>query len=763
MATTIHNIDQITCSLYVGDKAYIYSFDYSYVPTEGTKITIYFVNESGVYNVPQLVSSNAAAAILSVVQKVQITIGGALFSMYALSYELDEDVNRKILKVEFIDDTFRLKNYHVVLTGDGCGDRVFQLGEPVDPRTDAQKIQDSIDGTVQNIRNQAISTDIEYPFGEFLAIVQQAFPTIIRGAWDNNITKPFVGDFRSVLDAWCQYLNLIYYFEEGFLVINNPQSLNITFPAIPINATSVRQSESLENTFTATAAVTFKQDGGQFGDSGTVATELGTTETNGVIVTNLGLFPVGSQVNLAQTPVNLNQVAAAAYGQEYWFLYNYMQGTAQAECGWTTVALSQIPTSSLRTSIATLLGNASGGGIAYLNEDVYNQRFQFYQQYGAQIAGRYYLSDDQGGGIYGQENYKWFNQTNGQSFDLQQLLAGNAGDNLPISYFSQGIDGAYVEGTAINQYYPGVSADGNRLVYKDERSINLTGIFVLNDGQKALINTYAQSLIIGLEGSEALDYSQVGGLNTRYIVFPNQLINTTPGYVPSLTQVQNLTSTFLPANPVVNILGVKSSTLIQSNAPNGSNNIITTKGVKSVTNTNTLTTLADPIANIYFNKLNACYSQSSLAQAGTRGAFEHRLNLRQLSTDTPVLFSVNRTSDNSYTVLRNLSYLSLPAQGGATDAAANILTKTSLPQLQSLKKLSFTTNYFISAIPASSFISNGLTSLSVSISADGLDASYEFSNSMLYIPNTEIFFDNLARNMRNSWVRQYNPQQNATF
>ena len=768
MSTLIHNAPAITCSLYVGDQSSIYSFDYSYVPTEGTKITIYFVNPDGVYNVPALVSSASSAPILNLIQKVQITIGGALFSMYALSYELDEDVDRRILKVDFIDDTFRLAKYYVTLTGTFCGDNVYSLGAPVDPRTDAQRVAQAIDPTVQNVKNQSITLDMEYHFSDFLAVLQQVFPTQVNATWDDSITKPIVGDFRSVLDAWCKYHNLVYYFEEGYLVINNPQSLNITFPPIPVDALAVKQSESLDNTFTATASVTFNQDGGQFGDNGTIDTKFGTTAANGVVTTSLGLFPAGADILLPQITPNPNQLVAAAFGQEYWFLYNYTNGTADVECGWTRVNTNQISGADLQQSVQTLLGGTTNGGLSYLDETVFNQRFQYYSQYGSQIAGRYYFSDDQAGAIYAQQGFSWYNQTNGQNFNLQDLLANKAGDSLQMGYYLDGVTpGSGIwEGTKINQFFPGLTLGGNRLVYKDQRVIDLQTPFTLNSLQQSLVHTWFSNLVNGYTSSDGMDFSQVAsnGDNIRYVVFQDQVIDSTQIPTPAnTTQWQNLTNLFQPATAQINLLGVKTSTVIQSNAPNGTNNIAVSTAPQAVTNFNTLTTLAEPIANIYFTKFGTCASQSSLAQANIKGAFGHRFNPRTLSVDTPVLYSVTRTSSNSYSVLRNLSYLQIPVQGGPSDPASNILVKTSLPQLQSRKEISFTTNYFIPTIPISRFISNGLTSLSVAISSQGVDTSYVFSNSMLFIPDTEVFFDQLERNMRNSWVRQYNPAQNATF
>lgn len=750
MSTQIHTIDQVSCSLYVGDRAYIYSFDYDYDPREGVKITIYFVTENGVYNIPATL--NADCPFLSVIQKSQISIGTAQFSMYPLSYSLDQDVARKVLKVDFIDETFLLSNYYIVLTGTYCGDRVYALGSPVDNRTDAQRVAAALDPIVQNIRNQATSLDIEYHFSDFLAKLTLALPRVtVNAAWDDTITKPFVGSFREVLDDWVQYHNLIYYFEEGALVINNPQSLNITFPAIPADALTIKQSESLQNTFTATSSVVFAQDGGQVG-------------ANGNTTTSISLYPVGAEFDLPQQTVDLNQVAAAAYGQEYWFIWNYLNGTATNECGWTRIGVNQL-VGTLLTSVQNLLGNTSAGGLAYLNEDVFNQRFDFYSQYGKTIAGRYYLSSDQGGSIYSQQTYQWFNQTNGTTFSLSALLNGAAGPALSLGYYLDGVTpgNGYLEGTPINRYYPGVLANGNRLVYVDNRQVDLLTPFSLTDAQKGLLQTYYKNLAgEGITASSALDYSQVSPGNIRYIVFQDQVIDTT--VIPAgPTDAQ--VALFNPASSIVNLVGVKQGAVVQSNAENGANNLITTTAGSSVVNAGTVTTLAQPNANLYYAKIAQCFSQSSLGKAGSRGAFGHHFNPRTLSPDSIVPFSLNKTAANAYTLARNLSQLQIPAQGGATDPATNILTKTSTSQIQSRKTLEFSLNYFYPGIPPSRFITNGLTSLSVSITEGGLTASYVFSNSMLDVTSRDdaIFFDKLQMNLRNSLLRQYNPQSNTSF
>ena len=68
----IRKIEKIYCSLNLG---YIYNVNYSYNPENGIRISIFFVNESGVYKKPTLNN------------KVQIKIGPAVFNMYSVRFE----------------------------------------------------------------------------------------------------------------------------------------------------------------------------------------------------------------------------------------------------------------------------------------------------------------------------------------------------------------------------------------------------------------------------------------------------------------------------------------------------------------------------------------------------------------------------------------------------------------------------------------------------------------------------------------------------
>ncbi len=104
-------------------------------------MTLFFVNQQGVYTKPQLLP----------LQKEFIRIGPAQFTMYPVSSSLQMRSGRRVIAVDFVDEFFKLNNYYVVLTGRGCGTNVFQLGSSVDTRTNAEKLADALDPEAQQI------------------------------------------------------------------------------------------------------------------------------------------------------------------------------------------------------------------------------------------------------------------------------------------------------------------------------------------------------------------------------------------------------------------------------------------------------------------------------------------------------------------------------------------------------------------------------------------------------------------------------------
>lgn len=727
----IHPLPRISCSLLVGPNAYIYNFSYSYVPQDGVTMSLYFVNELGEYN---------TGGIISMTNPVSITIDGVPFNMYALRFEKSADSKARTIRVDFIDETFNLSNYHVALTGQGCGTNVYQLGTPVDSRTVQERAQGT-NATQRKIQDLTQFPDLEYTFDEFLNVVQQIFPTEITGFYDPTITKGFVGSFREVLGAWCSYFNLIYYFENNVLKITSPNALVLIFPQVPIDAISSRYSESFENTFTKTACTYFKQEGGQL----SVPSQSAATDANSSITTNVTLYPIGYEQNLPQTTVDLYQVAAAMYGQQYWFLYNYAQGTAGTECGWTAIQLKDVPdNTSIRTTLNALIRDGAGG-VATFDTDLFNERYAFYRQYGEHIAGRYYLSQKRGD-IEQDQSYSWYDNSTTVNFTVSQLT-----NPVSIDYYQEGVTSAdgIVPNTQINAFYNGVNANGNRLIYVDNQKRDLQTSFALGESSTNLISQQFAALTQGSFGSVALDYSEIGS-KAEYIAFQDQSVlfttNANEGQIPALSIDQiNL---FKPRFTTFNLKGVKKNALVDT-VPDQTLNVLTTDGPVIISNTSTLKSREGSNILVYYSKYQKCLSESS-PEVGS--AFRHVYIPRQVSADIPVQFSSSKLSKSIYSLKRDLTFVN-------KYASSEILKTLATAQLETTKTLTFSLNYISPEISLTDFVSRGLSSFNIELSDQGMTATYVFSNSVLRVPSTEAFIEKLENNMKNSWVRKYNPEQ----
>ena len=241
----IKNLQEVTCSLNLG---YIYNVNYTFDPKTGVKIIVFFITENGQYpGIPTNYSNGASSNVLNALSPSVITIGPASFAVYPISYEVQNSNDKKVLKVEFRDANFKLDNYFIVLGGRGCGPNgvVFSLGQPF-------QYLNSTSTEEQNrwILQQYISfVDLEYGFQDFINVLQRIFPVALGATFDQTIQRNFSGSFREVLDAWCSYLNLSYFFENNQIYIYNPQTLaGIAFPTVPSDALSSTFGESLDGT-----------------------------------------------------------------------------------------------------------------------------------------------------------------------------------------------------------------------------------------------------------------------------------------------------------------------------------------------------------------------------------------------------------------------------------------------------------------------------------------------------------------------------------
>lgn len=726
----IRKIEQVSCSLNLG---LIYSLTYSYSPDSGVSISINFVNESGIYNEPVLIP----------MKKVFISIGSANFLMFPVTSDIDYAPGQRTIKVDFMDEMYALDKYYVSLPNRGCGQNVYTLGSPVDNRSDAVKIQTAIDRVAQQIANFTQFPDYEYTFNEFLAILRKKFNVSMLASIDDTIRHDFTGSFRDVLDAWCQFYNLSFFFENGIIKIFDPTKLVISLPSKPIDAITYRVSQDIRGTYGKTVCNWFQQDGKEFA--------LNQTNNNDgpLYIRSNTLFPAGYEFNLTQTAMDINQVIAAAYGQHFWFLYNYWKGSTATECGWQTLNSTTIDSAlSIVKSTQVLNGN-----IAIFDENIFNQKFEAYQKYGQEIAGRWYLSTEMNE-IATDQNFQWFDETEGQIFDfthvedraikLDFLTPTNSDTNTILE-------------TVVNKYYPGVNYVGNRIVYKDERKIDWATVFAYS--ATPAIQTAISNLVEGtfqnffsIQGSSSMDFSQLVANNSN-----GEFLAYTPGIIPqALTDIfvtfPSKEPYFSPRFTSIPIKGISNNDYTSLKAaqsePDDIDIVSSNQGPTVVTNTSVIKTVQRGNYTVYYDKYTNCKSASS-----SDSYFGYKFEPHQVSSDNQVGIIFTKQANNTYRLNRDYGFINQLINNPYLGSLAQ-------PHVSVNRGVTFSLNYFY-PVPGD-FLSNGLVAMDISVGDAGITSSYTFSNSILQPRNFEKSFSDYEQRVRNSQLRTFYPDETIT-
>lgn len=707
----IQRLDKVFCSLNLG---LIYDLSYSYSPENGVNISLSFINESGEYTPPNLLP----------MQKASIRVGRASFSMYPKQWKLTKAAGRRVIKVEFVDETRELDNYYIAMTGRGCGTNIYQLGNPVDNRTAAQKFAAAIAPDAQTIKDFTQFQDLEYGFNDFLAILRRRFNVQILAFFDTSVTNAYYGTFAEALRSWMSFYNLSFFFENGILKVFDPTKLTINLPDKPVGAIDYDVEEDISSTYGTTVSNYFQQNGGEF----SLAQTSG--DKGALLVREAALYPAGYAINLSQTTFDLNQVVAAMYGREFWFLYNKYKGSTAAECGWTP--LDFVP-GTLNTSLVTL-----GFRAATVNDNVYEAKYEAYRAYGEKLGGRWYLSDERAG-IALDQNYRWFNQTDGPivSFINVSDKQINPGFLTPPDTKVN-----VIEGTQVNQYFPGINYQGQRMVYYDERKIDFAVELGLTPALMGLIAQTYQNLF-ALPGSSSLAFQT----DKHYVAY-NSFAPIPQDIQLMFNNLSDKFSLFQPRYKVVNLVGISSADYANQQAAQNENDnveVVTDAGPTVVGNTSVMKTVKNGSYTAYYNKFSDC---ASAASAGTY--FKHEFNLRQISDDNEVGFTFTKLANNTYRIDRDYGLVKSLVNNPLLPTIAQARTFAT-------RRVSFSLNAFYD-IPVN-FLSNGLVGMDMQMSSNGLSASYSFSNEILQVPRHEKAFNALEQQIRNSWIRSYRPKE----
>lgn len=728
----MRSLENVTCSMNLG---YIYDLNYSYSPESGITITISFVNESGEYRKPSL----------SATTKHSITVGSARFSLYAKSYSIKKSSDGNICSVTFVDESFKLDNYYVVLTGRGCGKNIYHLGSPVDNRTLQEKINDSLDPTAQKIKDFTQFQDLEYSFDEFISVMRNRFSVSVHASYDRTEKRDFTGTFREVLSSWCSVFNLAFFIENGTVKIYDPTNLSISFPVSVTDAITYEVEEDLEGTYGKTVSNYFQQEGGEkefnltsdwdspFPQANKQTNSDG--EIDGVSATSNGishitLYPIGYEFNLDQQEPDLQQVAAAMYGQKFWFLYNLATSNL-GECGMTPVGGLVNSQSNLNLSFAMF------------NEEEFENKFEAYRYYGFDIAGKYYMSNKISDLTLLKE-MRWYSEAEGQIFKMDSELATKR-QISPTFVESPYDEFSFIDKTTVNEYFEGVKYNGNRIIIMDE----------IDNGrvENFSVSEELQNAITKCFDSVFLDGSQLGIVSDKkYIAYDSNFVinssaipNEISIIIDSIKNGQKdeyLKPRFLSYG----IKGIKNLDVVNRKEDDiqPSEFKPLSSGPSILSNTSVVKAKKEGSHIIYYDKYSKCVSSSSAGEH-----FSHRFDIKNISVDNKLGVSFQKNG-NIYSITRDYGFI---------NSLVNNPYLTNLSQSRTFptKTVSFSVNYFY-PVPYN-FLSNGLVSLSMSLTENGVTCSYTFSNEMLTVPDYESDFMKYEERVKNSWIRKNQPKE----
>jgi len=713
----IKRIQQISCSLNLG---LIYNLDYNYDPKSGSSIKIYFVNESGQYNKPKLLP----------LQKAFIQIGSASFTMYAVASGQEYSFGRRVIWVEFVDEFFKLSHYYIALPGRGCGQNVFTLGTPVDNRALSLKQDSSVDPTATQIKEFTQFPDYVYSFSEFLAILRQKFNCTVTASYDSTIKRDFEGSFLNVLQSWCGYYNLSFFFENGIIKIFDPSRLVITLPTQPSDALSYDVEEDARSTYGKTVCNWFQQEGGEY-SLGQVNSSKGP-----LYVRSSTLYPATNIYGLKQPYLDPNQVIAAQYGEDFWFVYNYWLGTASQNCGWTERADLTNGTFNISQSVQSI-----GNTIAILNSSVFQENFTTYSEYGASLAGRWYLSNEISD-LAAEQPFTWFGEQDGQQISNFDEASSK---QLKIDYLFYTSGEPIIPQTAINNNFPGFKYGGNRMAYYDNYELP-TGSFFLGTLQQEV--NYAAELLRGSAASNAVDFSEL----YETVTGSNSIVSC---QIPVLSQelkqffntIPQKTSLLAPRYSLIPIKGISTTDYLSSKlAAQEDDSIQIVNGLDGpnlLSNTAVIKTLQQGSYTVYYDKYSTCSSVNT-----TDEYFNYEFQPQQISSDNQIGVTFEKNASNTYSLKRDYSVINSLVNPPGFQSLAQARAFTT-------QRVSYSLNYFEN-VPRE-FLTNGLVSMNVSISENGVKTSYTYSNEVLQVPDTTSEIVKIQQSIRNSWIRQYNP------
>lgn len=413
------------------------------------------------------------------------------------------------------------------------------------------------------------------------------------------------------------------------------------------------------------------------------------------------------------------------------------------------ITSANVPLLSGYSVITSLTKSAPPLAPIAINDNVGDTNFEFYSKYGQDIAGRWYLSeraDEQNVAL--DQSFTWFSEVDGPIFNFtgagdkaispQYLIPGNPITNV-------------IDGTAINQAYSGINYVGNRTILRDDTPLSTTFILgsgIMETATTQLVNQDYQA-IFNTPGADAMDFSQLVIPPQYGYVSAYSPLLMHQGVSQTFSRLSSLWPVFQPRYTLIPIKGVRTAdyTTLKSSQtePTGISIVNDSAGGNVVSNTSVLKTLQQGSYTVYYDKYAQC------ASAATPDLYyDFKFEPRQISTDSQLTVTFSKKSNNTYNLNRDYNYIN------------GLVNNPLLPTLAQARvfateRVTFTLNYFYD-VPTS-FLTNGLIGMNISVGDNGIQASYAYSNEVLRVPDRSTEYNRLAQCMKNTWTRTYRPKE----
>lgn len=226
-----------------------------------SSLTVVFIDEDGIYP-----SENSLKSLLTVESTVKIDIGDFIFIGHPIRYDIQNSDSGKILTLKYVDSSILLDNYFVGLTNvhlNASTGNIIIIGdefqeyedinidsydlcnpcEPVIPGSEASEKE------LLEMANRKIQTSIlqvKYTFDDLLSNLPVPYSFIgekPRVNPEEKYKNSYTGTLREVLSSWCSDYGLTFFWDNGKIVFINVKN------GVKIDTSSISDKRIISNSY----------------------------------------------------------------------------------------------------------------------------------------------------------------------------------------------------------------------------------------------------------------------------------------------------------------------------------------------------------------------------------------------------------------------------------------------------------------------------------------------------------------------------------